>query len=235
MVSYPLSLPSGVAEATITPTSAVAISSSPFTGSQQVQAWPGEWWVGEIRPPKRRDGRKARAMSAFITALRGPLGTFLMGDPTAPLPCVNTKAASVTIASAAETGARSIDTVGWQTSDKGLTADSTWPTADSTEVIIGYGAYALRAGDYIQVGSGSASRLHKLLSDAEIEVAGSVGSATLEIWPPLRAGVAVGDAVVYRNPVGLWRLDGSKAGSWSGSDRVLVTPGTLSIIEAMDL
>jgi len=58
---------------------------------------------------------------------------------------------------------------------------------------------SLVAGDYIQVGTGLTSRLHKVLTTR-------TGSGTLDIWPRLRESPTTGSAVVYNSPVGLFRL-----------------------------
>jgi len=56
----------------------------------------------------------------------------------------------------------------------------------------------LKAGDYIQLGTGASSRLHQVLVDL-------TGDGSLEIWPALRATYT--DAtVVYENAKGVFRL-----------------------------
>jgi len=56
----------------------------------------------------------------------------------------------------------------------------------------------LKAGDYIQIGTGASSRLHQVLVDL-------TGDGSLEIWPALRATYT--DAtVVYENAKGVFRL-----------------------------
>jgi hypothetical protein len=59
------------------------------------------------------------------------------------------------------------------------TAGSTSPTITMTGTLL--------AGDYISLGSGSSTRLHKVVQDRS-------GNGTVEIWPALRATVT--DAVV---------------------------------------
>ena len=56
----------------------------------------------------------------------------------------------------------------------------------------------LLAGDYIQLGSGSSARLHKVLVDKS-------GSGTLEIWPALRSNYSSSSATLT-NAKGVFRL-----------------------------
>jgi len=64
----------------------------------------------------------------------------------------------------------------------------------------------LKAGDYIQLGSSSAAKLHQVLVD-------QTGSGSLEIWPDLRDDYTSA-AVVFNNAKGLFRLS-SNISSWS--------------------
>lgn len=59
------------------------------------------------------------------------------------------------------------------------------------------------AGDYIQLGSLSSARLHKVISDSIVD---SSGVATLDIWPALRTSYTDGATVTIDNPVGVFRL-----------------------------
>jgi len=67
----------------------------------------------------------------------------------------------------------------------------------------------LLAGDYIQLGSGSAARLHQVLVDQD-------GDGTLEIWPALRTDYT-SQAVIYDNAKGVFRLKQSMS-EWSISN-----------------
>jgi len=64
----------------------------------------------------------------------------------------------------------------------------------------------LKAGDYIQLGSGSSAKLHQVLLDQD-------GDGNLEIWPSLRSDYA-GATVVFNNPKGVFRLSNNVT-SWS--------------------
>lgn len=56
----------------------------------------------------------------------------------------------------------------------------------------------LLAGDYIQLGSGSAAKLHRVLRDQD-------GSGSLDIWPALRDDYSA-ETIVYDSPSGVFRL-----------------------------
>jgi hypothetical protein len=60
-----------------------------------------------------------------------------------------------------------------------------------------------KAGDYIQLGSGSATNLYKVLTDTSTNDA---GQATLDLWPNLRSSPEDGDPVVVANTKGKFRL-----------------------------
>lgn len=64
----------------------------------------------------------------------------------------------------------------------------------------------LLAGDYIQLGSGSTSTLHKVLQDRS-------GSGTLEIWPALRVS-RTSSAATLTNARGRFRLSSNEQ-AWS--------------------
>lgn len=70
----------GIRSMTMRLTSAVAMTSSPFTYEQQVYQHQGVRWEAEITlPPLSRS--EAKAMEAFLARLRGMAGTFYMGNP----------------------------------------------------------------------------------------------------------------------------------------------------------
>lgn len=75
--------------------------------------------------------------------------------------------------------------------------------SDSASVVM---TGTLKAGDYIQLGSGSAAKLHQVLLDQS-------GNGTIEIWPSLRSGY-VSSAVIFNSPKGVFRLSNNVT-SWS--------------------
>jgi hypothetical protein len=64
----------------------------------------------------------------------------------------------------------------------------------------------LKAGDYIQLGTGSGAKLHQVLLDQD-------GDGSLEIWPSLRTNYS-NQSVVFNAPKGVFRL-ATNVTSWS--------------------
>lgn len=64
----------------------------------------------------------------------------------------------------------------------------------------------LKAGDYIQLGSGSSAKLHQVLID-------QTGDGNLEIWPSLRNDYT-SETAVLNNPKGVFRL-ATNMNEWS--------------------
>jgi hypothetical protein len=175
-ISYPLSTPTsiGIESIELRAVNAVATSQSPFTFKQQVISHGGQKWEASITiPPVHRD--LAAPWKSMLVALKGPTGTFLLGDPDYATP-------QGTVSSCTLSG-----TVGAET---------------ATVVMTG----TLKAGDYIQLGSGSAAKLHQVLVD-------KTGNGNLEIWPALRASYT-NQSVIFNNPKGVFRLS-TNVTSWS--------------------
>ena len=81
-ISFPLDLPTVKCAQTVEmrEINAVAVDQSPFTFHQSVYHWGGEMWQADITLPPM-DRADAEQFAAFLTALRGMYGTFLLGDP----------------------------------------------------------------------------------------------------------------------------------------------------------
>lgn len=178
-ITYPITFPSDCIRAvTIRARNVVGMSASPFTNQQQVYKHPGQWWEMEVSLPplKRAD---AEEISAFLISLNGRYGTFLLGDPANTSPRGIATGTPV-VYGASQTGDELI-TNGWSTSITGI----------------------LKAGDWIQLGTASATRLHKVLEDVNSD--GS-GVASIPIWPDLRSSPSNGSQVAINNTKGQWRL-----------------------------
>jgi hypothetical protein len=184
-IIYPLTLPAvpGFTRSRLVPRSVVSASASPFTGEQQIYRHQGEWWEFEAGLPPMRRG-VAEAWLAALTSLFGRHGTFLFGDPDGKT-AFGTFTGTPLVDGAGQTG-NVLATKGW--------------TA----------AITLKAGNYIQLGSGAATRLHKLLKDA---VTDGAGLAALDIFPRLRESPAADAAIVTTNCQGVFRLNA--AFEWS--------------------
>ena len=61
--------------------SSVSVLTSPFTGTQEVQDWGGEWWEYEVRVAILTP-REGKRVAAFFAALGGARGRFIFRDPT---------------------------------------------------------------------------------------------------------------------------------------------------------
>ncbi len=135
-ITYPLNTPTtiGIESIELRAMNAVAVSQSPFTYKQQVIAHQGQIWSASVTIPSvRRD--LAAAWKAMLMALKGPVGTFLLGDPDYATPR-GTVSGTPTLS-----GTEGSDTV----------------TINLTGTLL--------AGDYIQLGTGSDARLHQVLVD----------------------------------------------------------------------
>lgn len=204
-ISYPLSLPSSpdFRSCTISPRHVGGLTESPFTLEQQAYDWnAGRWEAQMAWPPMSR--AQAAPIIAVLTALKGRVGTFLLGDPDFKTP--RGVATGTPLVNGAHTArASSLATKGWTTGVTGI----------------------LLAGDRIQIGSAATSRLHMVLNDADSD--GS-GDATLDIWPPLRSDYADGTAIVTAYPKAVFRLAGQC--SWE-SDEASIFGISLDAVEAL--
>lgn len=180
-ITYPLSLPSapGSRSTVLKATSIIGIAKSPFTAQQQVFQWPGEFWQLQISlPPMNR--MTAEKWFSFLVALRGQLGTFYAGDDQCTTP------------QGVATGTPLVN--GAQGSMSNTLATKGW-THNVTGILL--------AGDYIQLGTGTAQRLYKVLTDADSD---SSGNATFDIFPTLREGVTDSQPLTITNCMGTFRL-----------------------------
>lgn len=189
-ITYPLSLPTtiGVANITFTAENAMAISESPFTFNQQVLYHPGQRWKASISLPpiKRQD---AEDWIAFLLSMKVNPGlsvpSFLLGDPNGATPrgSAATTPGTPLVNGANQTGnTLAID---------GLPINTT---------------NYLRAGDYIQLGSGATATLHKVLTQTDSNAS---GQATVDIWPSLRSSPADNATVTVSGCKGRFRLSNS--------------------------
>lgn len=190
-ISYPLSLPTqaGIAKVRLIANDVVAVSQSPFTAAQQVYKYTGQFWEADITlpPMKRAD---AEYWISFLLKLAGPYGTFLLGDPNGGT--ARGAATGTPLVNGGSQTGNELITDGWTNSTTGI----------------------LKAGDYIQLGTGSSSQLYKVLDDVNSD--GS-GNATLTVWPDLRSAPANNAAITVSNPKGVFRLASGQA-TWDISE-----------------
>ncbi len=179
-VSYPLSLPTSPTARSITirKRSVVGVDASPFSLSAQSYAWSGQLWMAEVQlPPMVR--ADAEAWLAKLISLNGAEGSFLLGD-TANLTPRGVGTGTPLVNGGSQTG-YDLVTDGWTISQTGI----------------------MKAGDWLQLGSGSTSRLHKLMVDAN---SNGSGQSTLTIWPKLRSSPADNAAIKVSSPMGRFML-----------------------------
>lgn len=179
-ISFPVSVPAGRAIRTVrfSMLDAVGASESPYTLSQEIFEHPGKRWAIEVQlaPMKRAT---AEEWIAMLASLRGRRGTFLLGDPLGGTARGSAGGAPLIKGSGQTGGTLLIDGCG--------------------NSIVNW----LRKGDWIQLGTGAASRLHKSLTDVD---SNGSGEATLELWPGPRVAPPDNAALVVANTVGVWRL-----------------------------
>lgn len=179
-ISYPLAFPTsfGASEFNIDLVRAVAVSESPFSFAQQVQEHPGEAW--EITFNLTLLNREqAEEYNAFLLSLAGRVGTFTMAIPGSETPR-GVATGTPLVNGAGQTG-RTLNVDGFTPGVTGI----------------------LKAGDWIQLGTGSSTRLHKVLSDVD---SNGSGQASIDIAPKVVIAPNDNDSVIVTNAKGLFRL-----------------------------
>src|SRR4028118_1033241 len=83
-ITYPLTPPSGIKRLKVVPVNFTALLRSPWTGVTTTQQHPGKMWAAEVTVALKK-WDQAAAWAAFLTKLKGPYGTFYLGNKTATL------------------------------------------------------------------------------------------------------------------------------------------------------
>ncbi len=206
MLSSPLTVPSQfkVAQASLSAMSVSGLNVSPFTGEEQIYVHQGEWWEWVLTcPPLSR--ANAEEVVAWLIACNGREHSFLLSPPGYGSGARGSLSGTPLVNGASQTG-KVLATDGW--------------TASASNV--------LKAGDWIQLGSGTTARLHKVVQAASADGA---GQANLEIWPRLRESPADNDAVTVASPQGLFRL--AEARRDYTIEQALIYGITVSVREAI--
>lgn len=110
-ITYPRPMPTsiGIEGIALRAMNAVTTTKSPYTYKQQVLDFGGQMWSASVSIPSTRKDVAAE-WSAMLVSLRGPVGTFLLGDPDYVSPrgdassCVVTGSAGDTTISCVMTG-----------------------------------------------------------------------------------------------------------------------------------
>lgn len=203
-ITFPLTFPTVIRPAKTTwhMQTADGLAESPLSFAQQVYLNTGARWSVDVTMPKMRRV-KAEQFIAFMAALKGRYGTFLLGDYDGRAP--QGIATGTPLVNGGSQAGFALATKGWTTSKTGI----------------------LKAGDYLQLGSGVSARMYKNLTDANSD--GS-GDATLDIWPPLRSSPADGASITLANAMTQMRL--AAAFSWD-ADEVSTYSVVFSAVEAL--
>lgn len=186
MTHYALPDIQDVQSATLRMVSQNFATQSPFTFHQQVLNHAGRRWEIDVRLKPLRHAN-ARVWLSWLAKLDGQLHTFSIGDP---LGCRAQGEAGGTplVNGADQTGSSLII--------DGATATQTdW----------------LKAGDYIQMGTGVDARLYMVTDDVDT---GAGGAATVNVWPDITTAPADNAAIVVSDTVGAFRLSGNVS-TWS--------------------
>lgn len=184
MPTFPLATPEtyGIASVAWNPVSGDGYARNPHTGTLIKQIFDSRYWTGTltVTPQGEADGR---GLAAWLTALKrggANAGTFYLGPPSAGSALGSASATPGTpVVNGADQTGEDLDVSGLPTSATGY----------------------LLAGDYIQIGTGTAARLKLVLDDVDSD--GS-GEATIAVWPPIRTAPSNGSAVVVSDPVGVF-------------------------------
>ena len=195
----------GASEIEIGMNDAVAVFTSPFTGSQQTQQFPGgdNWDATITLPPMYYS--QAAPWEGFLAELRGKLNVFQLGDTRTKTllgvgtgtPVVNTSGSNNLAMTT------SLFTSGWTHSTTGL----------------------LLPNDKFQIGY----RLYKVAGSSPVN-SDSSGNATIQVWPSLRETPANGTPIILNSPVGIFRLASNRrAIHWSPTR---LTTVSLACVEA---
>lgn len=182
-ITFPITLPTqAIVGVTFSMMDAVGASESPYTLSQEIYEHPGKRWGIDVqlRPMFRE---QAEEWVAALASLRGRVGTFYLGDPVGRYPR-GALGGTPLVKGAGQTG-------GTLLIDGCSHNITNW----------------LRKGDWVQLGTGSSARLHKILADVNTSY---IGEATLELWPGPRTAPADNAALIVTNTVGVWRLPDNK-------------------------
>jgi hypothetical protein len=206
-ISYPLAMPTvtNIRSIDLTATNAVSYSRSPFTFAGQAQEFTGKMWQATVTLPAMKRAA-AEEWIACVLSLKGQVGTFNMGDPVAATPRGSARDADSILINGA------------------LTNGSAIALDDCPASQTGY----LKAGDYLQIGTGPTQQLFKVLANADTN---SSGETTVDVWPNVRTTIADNAAVTVQSTKGIFRLSSNET-NWSVNE-VAVYGMTFAAIEAV--
>jgi hypothetical protein len=190
-ISFPLDLPATRAPARIDwrREANVGSSESPFSFSPQTYVWSAERWLAMLTWGTMGQA-DADDVEAFLLALNGREGSFLLGDFLRTAPRGTWAGQSPLVNGASQVG-------------RTLAIDGLTPTTTTG-----------KAGDWFQLGSGATSRLYRLTAPF---TANGSGQATLDFWPGLRGSPADNAPLTLASTRGLFMLASNVSG-WTQED-----------------
>lgn len=123
---------------------AATVTTSPFTGTQEMQDWGGEWWDYQVTMALLRpaDGRR---LSAFFAALGGGRGRFLFRDPSVEPPGQT----GIGVVAGANQSGNTLQTASWLVNTP-----------------------LFQAGDLFSLGAEAATRLYQITEDVRSDESG---------------------------------------------------------------
>jgi len=207
-ISFPVTLPFTTKTARgieFQPLIGVAAERSPYSGVENVQDSGKRLLQARVTlPPMTRAGGAADWVAA-LRSLDGPLGTFYLGDTAWSTPR-GVGTGTPLVNGASQTG-EDLVTDGWTAGQTGI----------------------MKRGDWIQLGTGSSSRLYMVVADVN---SNGSGQATLTIRPKLRSSPADNAPIVVNNPVGVFRL--AVAPGWAVDELKMEAGLSFMAVEALN-
>lgn len=182
-VIYPLDVPlEEFSEVDISEVNVSSLQVSTFTGRETVQEFEGDYWRATLRY-RNLSRELAQPVTAFLSALRGSSGTFVVRYPGygSSLGAAKDIPSSPIVDGGGQAGS---DTIAIKSAPLNQTG---W----------------LLAGDIIQVGAISRPHWHRVLNDVNTDV---LGRAVIDVWPRVRSGTIDNDPVLTDSPLCLFRL-----------------------------
>ena len=153
---------------------------SPITKTKHVNNRPGARWEGVYTLPPMTTAQ-ARDWTAWFASLQGSTKTFFGFDPDArdPSGIADTGSDTALVSGGSQVGSTLL-TKGWRNGGTGL----------------------FEPGDYFQISSGSSAQLLQCIEQFSSD--GS-GNGTINFEPPMNASPAADSAIIFNDPVGVFR------------------------------
>ena len=180
----------GIKQLNLTMNDTTPVSTSPFTGVQQVQAWPGaDFWTADLTLPQMTSETVAE-WEGFLGECRGMTNVFYIGHPFHISPRGSASGTPVCNGVTAPMS-YTLTTRGW--------------TPNMYRLLL--------PGDHLQIGY----RLHRVLTQVNSD---ANGDATISVWPSIREATTDGEPVILNHPQGLFRLASNKRSILSAETRL---------------